>query len=238
MSSRQNQLSEEQVKQLERLSDIWGEVVRKKAAAILELNRGDSLRIVAQNSGVTKDTVRRVWWKSWEEGGAEGLIPKQIPKAKAIELEQELKDTQEKLKDAQEKAQQAQENYESLKATRNLENQESQDASLDTLKTLQSLLPVIDEFDRAFENLPKDIGESSWVEGISMIQSNFEKLLKRYQIEAIDPTAGDRFDPKFHQAVGTADSDEIESGHVTETLRKGYQAGEIVLRDALVRVAC
>ena len=229
MSIRQNRLSEEQVKQLERLSDSWGEAVRKKAAAILELNRGDSLRIVAQNSGFKEGTVRG-WWKSWEEGGAEGLIPKQIPKAKAIELEQELKDTQEK-------AQQAQVNYKSLKATRDLENQGSQDASIDTLKTLQSLLPVIDDYDRALENLPKDIGESSWVEGISMIQANFEKLLKRYQIEAINPVAGDRFDPNFHQTIGTQDSNEVESGHVTATLRKGYRAGEIVLRDALVRIA-
>ena len=234
MSSRQNQLSEEEVKQLEKLRESSQVEAQKRAAVILELNQGDSLRTVAQNSGFSRSTVDR-WWKSWEAGGVQGLIPKHL--WEAIKLEQKVIELEQKLKDAQEKEQQAQVNYKSLKAIRDLENQESQDASRDTLKTLQSLLSVIDEFDRAFENLPEDMGESSWVEGISMIQANFEKLLKRYQIEAIDPTAGAAFDPNFHQAIGTDDSDEVESGHIIETLRKGYQAGEIVLRDALVRVA-
>ncbi len=108
-----------------------------------------------------------------------------------------------------------------------------QRASLDTL---ESLLPIIDDFDRAFENVPKDISENPWIEGVTLIQRGFERLLEKYQIEAIDPT-GEPFDPNFHEAIGTDDSGEVESGHVTVTLQKGYRAGEIVLRLALVRVA-
>ena len=108
-----------------------------------------------------------------------------------------------------------------------------QRASLDTL---ESLLPVIDDFDRAFENVPEDISENPWIKGVTMIQRSFERLLEEYQIKAIDPT-GEPFDPNFHQAIGTDDSNEVESGHVTVTLQKGYRAGEIVLRLALVRVA-
>ena len=224
MSSRRNQLSKEQVKQLERLRASFWDEVRKRATAILELNQGSSLRTVAQNSDVSMSTVSR-WWKSWEEDGAKGLIPKHLREAGAIKLEQ-------KLKDAQEKAQQAQEDYKRLAKL-----QELPKSSRDTLKTFQSLLPIIDDFDRALENRPKDINENPWIEGVETIKSNFEKLLKRYEIEAIDPAAGDCFDPNFHQTIGAQDSDEVESGHVTETLRKGYRAGEIVLRDALVRIA-
>lgn len=226
MSSRQNQLSEEEVKQLEKLRESSQVEAQKRAAVILELNQGDSLRTVAQNSGFSMSTVSR-WWKSWEADGVQGF-PKHL--REAIKLEQ-------KLKDAQEKAQQAQVNYKSLKAIRDLETQESHDASRATLKTLQSLLPIIDDFDRALENRPKDINENPWIEGVEMIKSNFEKLLKRYEIEAIDPAAGERFDPNFHKYIGAQDSDDVESGHVTETLRKGYRAGEIVLRDALVLIA-
>lgn len=236
MSSRRNQLSEEQVKQLERLSDIWGEAVRKKAAAILELNRGDSLRIVAQNSGFKEGTVRG-WWKSWEEGGAQGLIPKQLPKAKAIELEQKLEDAQAERDRVLVKAKEALVKAKEYDRQRWIDDNVTDDALRYTLKTIISLLPAIDALDLAFEKLPEDLSENPWVEGISTIHANFEKWLKRYKIEAIDPTAGDRFDPNFHQTIGTQDSDEVESGHVTETLRKGYQAGEIVLRDALVRIA-
>ena len=108
-----------------------------------------------------------------------------------------------------------------------------QRASLDTLK---ELLPVIDDFDRAFENIPDDLNDNPWIGGVSMIQRKFETVLEKYEIEPIDPS-GEPFDPNFHEAVGTDDSDEVESGHVTITLQKGYKAGNQILRPALVKVA-
>lgn len=105
-----------------------------------------------------------------------------------------------------------------------------------SLDALQSLLPVIDDFDRAFENVPEDISENPWIGGVAMIQRKFETLLEKFEIEAIDPT-GEPFDPNLHEAIGADDSDEVESGHVTATLQKGYRAGKIILRPALVRVA-
>ena len=108
-----------------------------------------------------------------------------------------------------------------------------QRAALDTLK---SLLPIIDDFDRAFESVPEEFGENPWIGGVSMIQRKFTTLLEQYEVEAIDPTGGP-FDPNLHQAIGAEESDEVESGHVIETLQKGYRAGEQVLRLALVKVA-
>lgn len=108
-----------------------------------------------------------------------------------------------------------------------------QRAALDTLK---SLLPVIDDFDRAFESVPETFGEDPWIGGVEMIQRKFMTLLEQYAVEAIDPT-GEPFDPNLHQAIGAEESDEVESGHVIETLQKGYRAGENVLRLALVKVS-
>ena len=108
-----------------------------------------------------------------------------------------------------------------------------QRASLDTLK---ALLPIVDDFDRAFESVPEDISDNPWIGGVSMIQRKFVTLLEQYEVETIDPT-GDLFDPNLHQAIGTEDSDDVESGHVTETLQKGYRSGDKVLRLALVKVA-
>ncbi len=104
------------------------------------------------------------------------------------------------------------------------------------LDTLGALLPIIDDFDRAFESLPEDIRDSAWIGGVEMIQRKFASLLDGYGVEAIDPT-GAAFDPVLHQAVLAEDSDELESGHVIETLQKGYRAGDAVLRLALVKVA-
>jgi molecular chaperone GrpE len=108
-----------------------------------------------------------------------------------------------------------------------------QRASLDTLR---ALLPIIDDFDRAFDNVPDEISDNPWLGGISMIQRKFDNVLEQYNIEVIDPV-GEVFDPNYHEAIGTDDSDDVESGHVTVTLQKGYKAGEQILRPALVRVA-
>ena len=105
-----------------------------------------------------------------------------------------------------------------------------------TLDALNTLLPIIDDFDRAFENVPEEISDDPWIGGVSMIQRKFGNLLEQYEVEAIDPTGGP-FDPNLHQAIGAEDSDEVESGNVIETLQKGYRAGEQVLRLALVKVA-
>ena len=53
------------------------------------------------------------------------------------------------------------------------------------------------------------------------------------EIEAL----GADFDPNFHNAVMTEDSDEYESGKVTEVLQKGYVLNNRVIRPSMVKVA-
>jgi len=104
------------------------------------------------------------------------------------------------------------------------------------LDAVTSLLPIIDDFERAMENVPQDMKDNAWVNGIALLMRQFEKMLAEYQVVVINPT-GESFDPTRHEAVGMEDSDTVESGHVTVTLRKGYSSGDRVLRPALVKVA-
>jgi molecular chaperone GrpE len=106
-------------------------------------------------------------------------------------------------------------------------------AKIDTLKTL---LPVLDDFERAMTNLPDDLREHAWLEGISAIQRKLAKTLEDEGVRAVDPT-GEVFDPNLHEAIGRDHTTEVESGHITVTLQKGYVCGDRVLRPALVRVA-
>jgi molecular chaperone GrpE len=108
-----------------------------------------------------------------------------------------------------------------------------QKASLDALI---KFLPIMDDFERAMENVPEDLKDNPWFSGISLLQGKFKKLLEEYDVEEVIPT-GELFDPNMHQAIGMDESDEVESGHVTATLQKGYSTGERILRPALVRVA-
>ena len=102
---------------------------------------------------------------------------------------------------------------------------------------IKSLLPVIDDFERALANVPDDLHENSWVNGVSLIQRKFNKLLDDFNVDVINPT-GQLFDPNIHEAIGAdAASEETPSGHVTATMQRGYKIGDRVIRPALVRVA-
>lgn len=104
------------------------------------------------------------------------------------------------------------------------------------VNTLVALLPVLDDFELAVANLPEDLKGQPWLEGVLAIQRKFRKILDDHGVVAIEPT-GEAFDPNLHEAIGMDASGEVESGHISETLQKGYAYGDKVLRPARVRVA-
>jgi molecular chaperone GrpE len=104
------------------------------------------------------------------------------------------------------------------------------------LEALKKILPMVDDFARALDNIPEELKGNPWVNGTSLILKKFDKLMEEYAIQEVDPV-GQPFDPYFHEAIGMDDSDEYASGTVTVTLQKGYVSGDRVLRPALVRVA-
>lgn len=108
-----------------------------------------------------------------------------------------------------------------------------QRASLDMLV---KMLPIFDDFERGFSNLPDEIADHPWLNGITLIQRKFQKLLDEYDVIVLDPV-GEVFDPSRHEAVGVEEDSDMPSGHITATLQKGYASGERILRPALVRVA-
>jgi molecular chaperone GrpE len=117
-----------------------------------------------------------------------------------------------------------------------VENQLRDSAKNAAVEALVSLLPIIDDFERAMTNVPAELAGNPWLSGISMIQRKFQKLLDDQGVTILDPV-GEVFDPTRHEAVGMEDSSEVESGHVTVTLQKGYAHGDRILRPALVKVA-
>jgi molecular chaperone GrpE len=101
---------------------------------------------------------------------------------------------------------------------------------------IKRLLPALDDFDLAFANVPEGLeAQAAWVEGFRQIQ---RKLRSALEEEGLTPIATDgEFDPTLHEAIASAPSDTVASGHVIDTLRAGYMLKGRVLRPALVRVA-
>ncbi|PJF43632.1 MAG: nucleotide exchange factor GrpE [Phototrophicales bacterium] len=103
---------------------------------------------------------------------------------------------------------------------------------------IAKFLPIIDDFDRAMAAVPSNLSEEeqSWLTGFSMIHKKFKDLLAQMGVEVIDPI-GQPFDPNYHEAVSSEDSDEYESNTVTEVLQKGYKLNDRCIRVAMVKVA-
>jgi len=99
-----------------------------------------------------------------------------------------------------------------------------------------NLLPIIDDFERAMANVPPEMKDNPWMNGIGGIHRKFQKTLEEKVVTVLDPV-GEVFDPTRHEAVTTEPSSEVESGHVIATLQKGYARGERILRPALVKIA-
>jgi molecular chaperone GrpE len=101
---------------------------------------------------------------------------------------------------------------------------------------ISRLLPVMDDFERAFQTLPLDLISLTWLEGIALIQRKLQILLEQEDVAVIE-TEGQIFDPTLHQAVTHEESEEHEEGQIIGEVQKGYKMGDKVLRPSLVRVA-
>jgi len=96
---------------------------------------------------------------------------------------------------------------------------------------MSSLLPVIDDFERALENV-SDAVDSGWIEGINLIYRKTMTALENQGLSKIE-TQGQDFDPNFHQAVLY---EKGEEGKVIEELQTGYMLNDRLLRPSMVKV--
>jgi molecular chaperone GrpE len=101
---------------------------------------------------------------------------------------------------------------------------------------LLKLLPVVDDFERAFQTLPEESAEAAWVDGFRMILRKLQALLESENVTPIE-AAGQPFDPLWHEAVLQEETEEHPDGYVTEEMQRGYRLGDRVLRPAMVKVA-
>ncbi len=101
---------------------------------------------------------------------------------------------------------------------------------------IRRLLPILDDFDRAFQTIPADLRELTWVDGIMLIFRKMQAILESEGLKPIE-ALGKAFDPHLHEAVVHEETDQHEDGRVIGELQKGYMLNDRVLRPTLVKVA-
>ena len=93
-----------------------------------------------------------------------------------------------------------------------------------------SLLPVLDDFDRASIEIEKD-KENEILKGIVLIKNKLYDSLKSKGLSLIEINKGDEFNADYHEAVTQIDSpDKNMKGKIIDIIEKGYKLGEKVIR--------
>ena len=103
---------------------------------------------------------------------------------------------------------------------------------------IQKLLPVLDNFEMASAAAQNAEGDklAALQAGVAMIQQQLKAALAETGLEEIE-SAGQPFDPNYHEAVSEQESADVAEGSVLQQLRKGYKLKDRLLRPATVIVA-
>jgi len=99
-------------------------------------------------------------------------------------------------------------------------------------KIVTELLAVLDNFERA---LDQEATGDGFKEGMEMIFKQLGDVLEKSGLAEI-PALGEDFDPNFHNAVMTEETDKYESGKVSGVMQKGYTLNGKVIRASMVKV--
>lgn len=105
-------------------------------------------------------------------------------------------------------------------------------------RIFSDLLPVVDNFERAIEELKKgnlSEGERTRFQGFELIYRELLNMLSRSGVVEV-PVEGP-FNPNYHEALVQVDAEGKASGEIVAVLQKGYLFKETVLRPAKVSVA-
>ena len=97
-------------------------------------------------------------------------------------------------------------------------------------EVLQAMLPVLDDFDRAWAQISKS-QEEALVTGVQLIHDKLKSTLVSKGLEEVEVKAGDDFDADYAEAITQipAPSDDLK-GKVVDVIEKGYKLGDKIIR--------
>ncbi|PRX42463.1 nucleotide exchange factor GrpE [Salegentibacter salegens] len=97
-------------------------------------------------------------------------------------------------------------------------------------EVMTAMLPVLDDFDRALNELRKS-GEEELIHGVELIHNKFKETLNSKGLEAMNVKEGDAFDSEIHEAITQipAPKDKLK-GKIVDVVERGYKLGERIIR--------
>jgi molecular chaperone GrpE len=103
-------------------------------------------------------------------------------------------------------------------------------------KCIESILPVVDDFERALSNMEKATDVDAVKEGVALIYNKFTASLAQNGVKKIEAT-GQPLDTDFHEAIAVIPAPtEEQKGKIIDCVQTGYMLNDTVLRHAKVVV--
>jgi molecular chaperone GrpE len=168
---------------------------------------------------------------------AAGFEP--LPLEPALSREQELEQELSEAKDRYLRTLAEVENFKKRLARERVEER-----AFAAQEIIQAVLPVADNLERALVSSKAqapapgaDPALEQLIKGVELVVKQFEDVLKKQGVVAVETVIGQPFDPHLHQPLLQEPSADHEEGAVLEQLQKGYRLGDRLLRPAMVKVA-
>lgn len=167
-----------------------------------------------------------------------------VKSARELQLESELKAETERREAAEAKLVGVQAKFDEAKSGLEKETADMRTRLMKTLEDrakqgqfgfLTTLLPVLDNLNRAIEASEQDPSLDHLRDGVKGTARSFEQALLSVGVEAV-PAVGSTFDPELHEAIDMAEVDPEMDGKVTAEYSRGYKFGDRLLRPARVQV--
>jgi molecular chaperone GrpE len=115
---------------------------------------------------------------------------------------------------------------------RRVEEERSETARFANASLIINLLPLVDDLERALQNVDTALAGLTWVDGIRLIYRKFQAVMEMSGVTEIEAD-GHPFDPALHEAVAQVPGEE---GKIVSVAQRGYKLGDRVIRPAMVIV--
>ena len=146
-------------------------------------------------------------------------------------MQQKIDELTAGLKEKEERALRLQADFENFRRRTSKEKEEL--SAVIKQEILKDMLPLLDNFERAMAAETKDA--EAFQKGVDMIYTQLQEVMKKNGLEPIE-TAGQKFDPNFHQAVMRVQNEDLEDDDIAQELQKGYMVEGRVIRPSMVQV--
>jgi molecular chaperone GrpE len=156
--------------------------------------------------------------------------PGEVAPEETVDLEKDLTEIKQKAEEYLASLQRTQADFINYKRRVEQERQEFNKYANSTLCC--SILPVVDDLERALNAIPEEYANTPWVEGVRLVERKFKTILEGQGVKAIC-ALGMEFDPNLHEALR---QEKGKEGTVISEIQKGYTLHDKLLRPSRVVV--